>query len=215
MRIARTTRQLTREWLASAEPVALTGIKVPAVVITSSFPVVAVAGLRRPRLVIAKSVLASCTPEELQAILAHEQGHLDRHDNLGRLMLAVAPDVLAWLPASGRLFTAWCRATEEAADDDAARAGANGRLCLASALVKVARLASGPPAGSLMPASALYSGDSLDGRIRRLLEPRADAGEPRRHAVGTLVAVASVAIASALALQGLYGVIETAIRVLP
>ncbi len=215
IRVAHATRRLARAWLVSAEPVALAGIGLPAMAVTSSFPVVAVVGLLRPRLVIARSVLAACTHEELQAILAHEQGHLDRRDNLSRLMLAVTPDVLAWLPASARIFEAWCHAAEEAADDDAVRIGKDGRLCLASALVKVARLASGPPASSLMPASALYSGENLDGRVRRLLEPRTGAATPRPHGAEMLAAVASLAIVSAFALQELYALIEVAIRVLP
>ncbi len=143
----------------------------PALAVTAPFPIVAVLGLRRPTLVIARSVLAACTPDELRAILAHEQGHIDRRDNLRRLLLAVSPDVVAWLPASDRLFAEWSSAAEEAADDDAARAGAAGRLHLASALMKVARLATGHAAADVMPASALYCGHNLDGRVRRLLEP--------------------------------------------
>lgn len=214
------TRRLTRDWLDAAEPLLLPGISVPAYVVTSSFPVVAVVGLRRPKLVIARSVLDSCTPEELQAVLAHEQGHLDRHDNLRRLLMAAAPDAMTWLPASKRLVAAWRTAIEEAADDDASRAGDDGRLCLASALIKVAKLAPVAPGEATrraMPASALFCGENLDGRVRRLLEPREPAAAPRapRSPVRTTAAVVCVVAVSFLALRGVQALVEITIHRLP
>lgn len=214
MRIMIATRRVTREWFAGAEPIALPGVTVPAFVVHSSFPIVAIVGLRRPRLVIARAVLAACTTEELRAILAHEQGHLDRRDNLRRLLMAVTPDVLAWLPLSGRLFAAWNDAAEEAADDDAARAGGDGRLHLAAALVKVARLTTGRPAGSPTPASAFYCGQNLDTRVRRLLDPPA-APAAGRSAFSQLAAAAAIAIATVAVLPGLHALIEVAVRALP
>jgi Zn-dependent protease with chaperone function len=132
--VVRSTRRLVREWTVRPEPIALDGISIPSVAVDADFPIVAVAGVVRPQLIIARSVLASCSPEELRAVLAHEQGHIDRRDNLRRLCIASAPDVISWLPASGRMFAAWREATEEAADDAASQAGAEGRLRLASAL---------------------------------------------------------------------------------
>ena len=223
MLLAGVTRRLTREWLATAEPITLSGIDVPAFAVTSAFPIVAVVGLRRPKLVIARSVMDSCTSDELRAILAHEQGHLDRGDNLRRLMMSATPDILAWLPASDRHFAAWRQAAEEAADDDASRAGADGQLCLAAALVKVARLASGTQARQWLPTSALYCGENLDVRIRRLLEPRASgstsiagaATAARTRVTRSLVALAGLAVASMLALDNVHAVLEAAIHALP
>ena len=214
--IVRATRRLTREWLTAAEPVALPGIAVPAYAVTSRFPIVAVVGVRSPKLVIARSVLASCTPDERRAILAHEQGHLERRDNLRRLLMAAAPDVLAWLPAADRHFAAWREAAEEAADDDAARAGADGRVCLAAALVKVARLASGPRAQSWLPASALYCGENLDSRVRRLLAPGAPGTAPAAgpSAIRALVGLTGLG-ASILALDNVHAIVEVAIHALP
>ena len=214
-RLLAAAHRLTHAWREVSEPIALEGISVPAVAVTSPFPIVAVVGLRRPTLVIARSVLAACTPDELRAILAHEQGHIDRRDNLRRLMLAVSPDVLAWLPASDRLFAEWCDAAEEAADDDAAQVGAAGRLHLASALVKVARLATGQPASDVMPASALYCGTNLNTRVRRLLEPPTAAADDRPILSPMVATIAAVAVVAIVALQGLYAAIEVAIRTLP
>jgi hypothetical protein len=208
------TRKTINAWLRTAQPITAHGISVPAFAVTTEFPVVSVIGLRHPRLLIARSVLSSCSEDELRAILAHEQGHIDRHDNLRRLLMAVAPDVLTWLPASSRLLDEWREASEDAADDDAANSGADGRLRLASALVKVARLA---PAGqvSRMPASALYRGESLDRRVRRLVASRETGRETPQNTwrlrLGLLVVVAG----SVSALETVHGVLEALIHHLP
>jgi beta-lactamase regulating signal transducer with metallopeptidase domain len=162
-------------------------------------------------------VLEACTPEELEAILAHEQGHIDRHDNLRRLLMYAAPDALTWLPFPLRLETAWRAATEEAADDEAARAGDAGRVALASALVKVARLATAPRPTGLMPASSLYCGENLDGRVRRLLQPREDAGlsDPQRRRLRAAAAIIGLIAISAVALRGVQALIELTIQSLP
>jgi hypothetical protein len=211
------TRRLTRDWLSSATPIDLPGISVPASVIPSRFPVVAVVGIRRPRLVIARSVLRACTPEELAAVLAHEQGHIDRRDNLRRLLMYAAPDALSWLPRSSQLASAWRAATEEAADDDAARAGTGGRLALASALVKVARLAVGMPHQRAMPVSTLYCGDSIDARVRRLLEPvdRAADAARERHPLRTAALLTGAIALTVLALHGVQALVELTVHTLP
>ena len=74
MRVVAATRRLTREWLATAEPVALSGITRAAVAVASPFPVVAIVGFRRPTLVIARSVLAACSPEELRRFSRTNRG---------------------------------------------------------------------------------------------------------------------------------------------
>ena len=211
--VARATRTLVREWMVRPEPVALDGISIPAVAVDADFPIVAVAGVIRPQLIIARSVIASCSQDELRAVLAHEQGHIDRRDTLRRLLIASAPDVISWLPASGRMFAAWREATEEAADDAASQAGADGRLRLASALIKVAKLAPGP-APAAIPTSALYCGERLEGRIRRLLEPFGGHHEPSATWRSRLTLGFGVG-ASALVLEGVHAVIETAIHTLP
>lgn len=214
---ARATRRLTRDWLSGATPIELSGVSAPAVAISSEFPVVAVVGIRRPRLVIARSVLQACTAEELEAVLAHEQGHIERRDNLRRLLMYAAPDALSWFPRSSELASAWRAATEEAADDDAARAGDGGRLALASALIKVARLATGMSAQRAMPASTLYCGESIDGRVRRLLEPvesGTQAGLEYRPVRTAALITGAIALA-VLALHTVQALVELTIHTLP
>ena len=214
-RLVQATRRTTLMWRRQAQHVTLAGISAPAMVVDSAFPVVTVVGLRRPRLVIARSVLESCSEEELQAILAHEQGHIDRHDNLRRLLLSIAPDVLNWLPVSAKMFAAWCDAAEEAADDDAARTGPDGRVRLAAALVKVARLAPAAGVQTPMPASALYRGESLERRVRRLLETRHREASSFLPAWSARVALAVLAVTSLTVLESVHALVEGLIHTLP
>jgi Zn-dependent protease with chaperone function len=214
-RLVLATRRTTQDWLRHAQPVILSGISVPALVVDSSFPIVSVVGFRRPRLVIARAVIESCSDEELGAILAHEQGHIDRHDNLRRLLLSIAPDVLNWLPVSARMFAAWCDAAEDAADDDAERVGEAGRVRLASALLKVARLAPAASAPAPMPASALYRGERVERRVRRLLEARDRESSSVSPGWSVGVALTVVAITSLTMLQSVHELVEVVINVLP
>ena len=214
-RLAAATRRTTRAWFADAEQITLAGINAPVFVADTAFPIVAVIGMLRPRLIIARSVLAACTADELRAVLAHEQGHVNRRDNLRRLALTATPDVLALLPISGRVFTAWHDAAEEAADDDADRVHIDGRLHLASALVKVARIAERTTMPPMLPAAALYTGNNLEVRVRRLLgasvEPQT--GRSGLTTLGFVVAFGAMAFATAVPV--VHEWIEAAIRHLP
>ncbi len=211
--MVRTTDRVVRRWMADAEPATLEGIDVPVFAVSSVFPIVSVVGLFRPRLIVARSVLAACTPEEMRAILAHEQGHIDRRDNLRRAVLSALPDVLGWLPVSRRLIADWHAATEEAADDRAARLGEAGRPLLAQALVKVARLAPAALEPQPLPASALYRGEGVEHRVRRLLVPESPASSPR---VAPRLAIAALILAAALvSLETVHLIVEAAVHGLP
>ena len=159
LRLARTMRATSvalSQWMRTADAVTLPGVTIPAFAVDAAFPVVAVVGIRRPRLVIARSVLEACTRDELAAILVHEQHHVDRRDNFRRAVMIALPDLFAWLPASRRLLADWREAGEDAADEAAERLGAHGRLLLAQALIRVARLA--PPDTRATPVMASATG---------------------------------------------------------
>ncbi len=213
VRTLHATRRAFREWMRTADPVMLPVMTVPAFAVDASFPVVAVVGIARPRLVIARSVLAACAPDELEAILAHEQHHVDRHDNLKRAAMTALPDPLSWFPASRRLLAAWGDAGEEAADEAASRLGERGRTALAQALIRVARLAAPGATPGLLPASALYSGGSLERRVKRLLTTETPA--PRRANRWIRALAASGTVAAVAALDLWHHVIEFAVTELP
>jgi Zn-dependent protease with chaperone function len=191
----RTRRALTA-WAGSATPMTIPGAPAPVHVIENDFPLVALAGLFRPRLLVARQVLAACDPAELSSVLAHEAAHLDARDNLRGLLIQSSPDLLGLLPTAGRLEAAWREAAELEADTRAGRAEC-GRVALAAAIVKVARLAAdGPPLAMAIP--GLHDGGPIERRVRRLLSRENDHGGRSLSAALVTVAV-GVAVALALA----------------
>lgn len=207
------TARLLHTWLADATPLDLPGVTIPASAINTGFPVVAVIGVVRPRLVIDQQVLRACNEDELAAILAHEQGHLRRWDNLRRTVVTAVPG--PWF--SRDLPEAWRKATEEAADDLAAATTKDARFHLATALLRVSRLAPVNEAHTAwhqqLPASALYRGEGVEHRVRRLVDAPTPTTGARRPWMATLVAVA---LCAGLALQReLHDVMEQVVAFLP
>jgi Zn-dependent protease with chaperone function len=185
----------------------------PIVKVDVPFPVVAVVGIWRPRLFVATSVVAMCEPRELDAMIAHEAAHVAARDNLTRLLFAGAPIVPFVSGTSKAIETAWIAASEEAADD-VARVDQGSALALASALTKVARMASRPR--PLLHASAILSGTGVERRVRRLLEPAPVIGRTRPGLViaGSAVACAAIAQSPPLA-RALYEIAEYCVQSLP
>jgi Zn-dependent protease with chaperone function len=167
------TRRLLRAWIDAATPTALAGVSIPTFKLTHEFPVLAVVGTLRPRLFVAEQLLATLTPDELQAAVAHEAGHLNARDNLKRSMLRACGDALLMIPCGLSLDRAWADTSESAADEYAARTSSSAAINLAAALVKVARMV---PKGSraAVPVAAFLVGNEEDrgikARVRRLLE---------------------------------------------
>jgi len=213
-RAALSTGAALRRWLIGSESISFDGCPIPARIIDSEFPVVAVVGLIRPRLVIARIVLDACPPDEIRAILAHEMRHAARRDNLRRAVLTWLPDVLSLLPAGRRLIATWHDAAEAVADDASTDLGPAGRVSLASALLRVARIAPGVTMTAL-PASALYRGEDLGARVRRLLNPPAPAeraglvGWRRAAMTGGLI------LSGGLALHAVHELVEAVVGFLP
>jgi beta-lactamase regulating signal transducer with metallopeptidase domain len=135
------TRRLIRNWMEHAIPVRIENVSIPAFRLRHAFPVIAIVGAVRPKLFIADQIFESLEAEEISAALAHENGHLTAGDNLKRGLLRWCKDFLGFLPLGCALDHAWADASELAADEYAARRGAAVALDLASALVKVARMA--------------------------------------------------------------------------
>jgi Zn-dependent protease with chaperone function len=158
-------------------------------------PIVAVVGAWCPRIIAAKRVMATCSEEEFCTVVAHEAAHVTASDNLKLLLQIAAPDALAWLPTGSDILSRWRAAAEFEADDRATGLDRHKRVALASALVKVARLASAsdPPIPILTMAVAL---DDFEGRVRHLLAPPSEI--VRTRAVGWLVVCALLTPLAAL-----------------
>ncbi|MDQ3168796.1 MAG: M56 family metallopeptidase [Acidobacteriota bacterium] len=210
------TSALKRAWLAEARPVDVPSAGMPAFALDLPFPLVAVLGVLRPRLFISRVVLSACSSAELRAILQHEHAHVMRRDNAVRMLMDASPDLLGFTRLPRAIADAWHQAVEHRADDAAAE-----RLDLASALVKVARIATASPAIEL-PASALYRGEgsaSIGTRVRRLVDTETEP-RPRWMAAVAGSAVALGAIVFAVALTGAasraaHAVLEATVSFLP
>ena len=178
----RATARLTADWLAHGELVEIEGIDIHAYCVEHAFPIIAIVGVIRPKLFIARRVTESLAPDEIAAALAHESGHLDARDNLKRGLLRACRDALLIIPCGRSLDQAWAEASEGAADEYAAREGRKMALDLAAALLKIARMIPGG-ARPTMPAGVfLLGGEEAAGvkwRVRRLIQLAATEYRPR------------------------------------
>ena len=150
------------------------------------------AGWWRPTVYVARGLPLQLTRQELAAVLAHEAAHVRRRDPLRLSLLRFLACTLFWVPALRRLAADVADDAEILADDAAAGAGP---LVLASALVRVAALATARPAPLLVPDTVAFApGDLLDRRVRRLLgEDTAPVSHvTRRSVLGALAALVVV-----------------------
>jgi Zn-dependent protease with chaperone function len=165
----RTTSQFLQTVERTATRVSVPGVSLPTWQIDTAFPLVALAGIWRPCLLVARGVLEQVPADELQVIVKHELAHARQRDNVARLLLFGLPDVLSlghqWLG----LERAWHEASEDAADELATGDDAQARVCLASALVRVARMG-GSQAVPALPLLAFHRGGSVERRVHRLLD---------------------------------------------
>ena len=184
----RATANLTSDWLRQGRPIQIPGIHIRSYEIKHAFPLIGIVGFLRPRLFIASRVLEVLTPEEITAAVAHENGHLTARDNLKRGLLQACRDALLIIPCGRLLDRSWSEASEEAADENAARQGKGVALDLASALVKIARII---PLGGrpTMPAGVFLLGDEetkgIKSRVRRLIALATIERQISRHDVLT------------------------------
>ena len=147
--------------------------------------------------VVSSGLLARLSPEELDAVVAHERAHLDQHHGLLRLAFAAWARACAWLPTAETARLAVVQVTEMLADDAALRRAP------ADVLVRaLAQAAPGPDAGPAGQTDATGpTSAGLGDRAARLLTRPA----PLPAAAAALVAAASLALpaATAAALLGL------------
>ena len=178
--------------------------------------VAAVIGIFQTRLLLSNRLVRECTESELDAIVSHERAHIRRGDNLVRAAMLYLPDPLAPFTAAGRMEAIWAAAAEESADDAAAGEASERRTVLASALVRVAKMAT-TPLPEWVGGLAFYEGHNLENRVRRLLD---SADGSSRRGFGTHGAIATVLVGCALLMteaagQQLHAWMEVAVRVMP
>jgi D-alanyl-D-alanine endopeptidase (penicillin-binding protein 7) len=160
------------------------------------------AGWWRPVVMVPASLVAGMPPQLLEALLAHELGHVSRHDYLVNLLQNVIETLLFYHPAVWWISRRVRAEREQIADDFAARHLGEPRR-LAQALSELERL----QFSSHHLAQAANGGD-LMARIRRLLRP--DVQALNWKAAVPVLGLAVVCAASAHAPAGRAGPVPAA-----
>jgi len=178
-------------WIADSQALKL-ATAVPVFQTSESAPLLAIAGLCRPKLLVSGCARRLLEPGELEVAIRHELAHVRRHDNLKKLMLRACA-----FPFLRALERAWLDAAEINADDEAVQ-DERSALDLASALLKVSRLSPRAPSPEL--AMDLVSGapGAVAARVERLL-----AWTPRPHPRRWLLPIAAPAAVIAITAAGL------------
>jgi len=174
-----------RQCVQAGHEIRLADAALPTSVLEIETPVIALAGMFRPRVLVSRSVLSALTPGQLEAALRHENAHRMSRDNLKRFVFLLAPGFFPLTGSLASLERAWARFTEWAADDQATQDDPRLSLLLAAALVRVARMGAAPQPSIAM--THLIAGDrDLSTRVDRLLRGAATS-EPSRWHMGTLL----------------------------
>ncbi|HEX6903803.1 MAG TPA: M56 family metallopeptidase [Thermoanaerobaculia bacterium] len=166
----RVTRPLPEEWQAKLCVLARrlgVGREV-GLLESASAQVPAVIGWLRPVILIPASTLTGLSPQQLEAVLAHELAHVRRHDYLVNLLQTVVETLLFYHPAVWWV-SAQARRERENCCDDLAVAVCGDRLVYVRALADLEGLRVSSPRFAMAA-----DGGSLVARIRRL------AGVPAR-----------------------------------
>jgi len=146
-------------------------------VLHGDVPLMAVAGVMHPRLVVSQSVMDALSEEQKEAAFRHEAAHRVSRDNLKKFLFLLAPDIVPFVSGFASLEHGWARFTEWAADDQAVDGDPQRALSLASALVKVAKMGVHPTPSYLL-FSLVDDDRDLEVRVDRLLREPAYAEKP-------------------------------------
>jgi beta-lactamase regulating signal transducer with metallopeptidase domain/peptidoglycan/xylan/chitin deacetylase (PgdA/CDA1 family) len=145
-----------------------------------------VVGHLRPLILIPASALTGLSPEQLEAVLAHELAHVRRHDYLVNLLQTVAETLLFYHPAA-RWVSRRVRAEREHACDDVAVRATGDVLLYARSLAQMEQLRR--ERGETPALALAANGGSLMQRIQRLVQVRTHAGGRSPMVAGALLVV--------------------------
>lgn len=159
---------------------------------SSAVSVPTVVGWLRPVVLVPASTLTGLSPQQLEAILAHELAHVRRHDYLINLLQTAVETLLFYHPAVWWV-SAQVRRERENCCDDLAVAVCGDRLAYARALVDLEGLRSAPRL------AMAASGGSLTDRVRRLVG--APGRRSRRPWAAGLLALALLPAGAAIQLS--------------
>lgn len=162
----------------------------PALGIKTAMPIVLIAGIHRPKLLISEGATGLLEPAELQVAIQHELAHVVSRDNLKKLVIHCVK-----FPFMKQLERDWLQATEYAADD-AAAISESAAVDLASALLKVAGHSGATGTPELAMSLVRDADDALGTRVARLLSwqgRRASRSRSRKRLFISIVSIAMLA----------------------
>jgi beta-lactamase regulating signal transducer with metallopeptidase domain len=143
----------------------------------------AVIGWLRPIIMLPPATVMGLTPDQFDAVLAHELAHIRRHDYLVNIVQMMAETLLFYHPAVWWVSRRLRIERELCCDDEAVR------ICGDASTYARALVTMSKPQG---PAMAMATtGGSLNDRVRRLLGMGSGEG-PRRSVAFGLTAIAVV-----------------------
>jgi beta-lactamase regulating signal transducer with metallopeptidase domain len=126
-------------------------------------------GWLRPVVLLPTAAILNLTPDQLEAILAHELAHLRRYDDVVNIAQSIVETIFFYHPAVWWISNRIRHERELCCDDLAVRASGSA-LCYARALAALERMRSG---GAGLALAALGdSAPSLEYRIHRIVDAR-------------------------------------------
>ncbi len=129
-----------------------------------------VVGILWPMILMPASLLTSMTPEQIEAILAHELAHLRRRDHVVQLLQRLIESLLFFHPAVW-IISKRIHDERENSCDDMAAAAQGSAVDYARALVRAAEVCLGD-SPSILSLSAVENRSSLRQRVLRLVNGR-------------------------------------------
>jgi hypothetical protein len=161
-----------------------------------------VLGFRRPVIALAPATVARLSDRELDQVVAHEDAHVQRWDDVAALVQHVIASILWWHPAVWWLDRA-LTIEREVACDDWVITERDGSRSYGTCLVKLAAM-SRQHRTAIAPA-LLLSRSELEIRITRLIDHRRNASVRPSRAVLSLAAPGVAGLAMACATIAVFG----------
>ena len=186
-------RATARQAMRHAHTARLAGVPQPAlgaVLLEHPQPAAYCVAGPQPTVVLTTGALQALSPDQLQAVLAHERAHLAGHHHRLLALARIGRRTLPFLPLTREADVQVARLIELHADDAATRT--SDPVPLAAALVVLATAAASPA-----PALAAAATDTVQ-RIQRLLHPAAPLSRVRQQllrATASALALAPVLLA--------------------
>jgi beta-lactamase regulating signal transducer with metallopeptidase domain len=164
-----------------------------ALVVSDEVPAAAVLGLTSPAIAIAPSVLQELNDRELDQVLVHEWAHVQRRDDLARLVQLLVRAVAGFHPAVWWIDRRLDVERETACDDWAVNVTGSARR-YAACLVKLAALQGQSPLQRLIP--AVLSSPPLTTRVERLLDQHRNTSTRLAFSATAVIVLVLAAIAT-------------------